>query len=84
MRGLGVAGRGGFRVGKRYHGVLATAVKEGAMGGRYSRSHTGVRRAEVVGVLQRRHSEADVVAATAAVAKASLEAGREEAVVMED
>lgn len=77
---------GGFRIGKKYTGILATAAKEGAVGGRYSRSHTGpARRVEVVGVLQRRHSEADVVAATAAVAKASLEGGgREEAVVMED
>lgn len=53
----------GFRVTKRTKG--------------YSRSHTGAMRREVVGVMTRRHSEADVVAATAAVAAVAITAGVE-------
>lgn len=57
----GMRGTRGFRIGKRYGPVVPPVAAA------YSRSHTGAaRRADVVGMLQRRHSEADVGAAAAA------------------
>lgn len=82
----GGAGTRGFRIGKR-HGTVVLA----APGPAYSRSHTGAaRRADAGGVLQRRHSEADVcVAAAAAAAAVGLGAGclrpeEPQVVMMED
>lgn len=60
----GMRGTRGFRIGKRY-GPLVPPAAAAAVA--YSRSHTGAaRRADVAGMLQRRHSEADVGAAAAA------------------
>lgn len=68
----GMRGTRGFRIGKRYGPVVSPVAA-------YSRSHTGAaRRADVAGMLQRRHSEADVGAATAAVGL------RPEELMMED
>lgn len=59
----GMRGTRGFRIGKRYGPLVPPAAAAVA----YSRSHTGAaRRADVAGMLQRRHSEADVGAAAAA------------------
>lgn len=81
-RGSG-AGTRGFRIGKR-HGAVVLA----APGPAYSRSHTGAaRRTDVGGVLQRRHSEADVcVAAAAAVGLGAgcLRPEEPQVVMMED
>lgn len=63
----GGAGARGSRIGKRYGAVAVPAPAPApAPTPAYSRSHTGAaRRADVVGVLQRRHSEADVTVAAA-------------------
>lgn len=77
----GVVGNRGFRIGKRYGAVVVAAP-----GPVYSRSHTGAaRRTDVGGVLQRRHSEADVcVAAAASPGAGCLRPEEPQVVMMED